>query len=246
MVEVHAISFDYGHVLGGIDLDELAARLHDRDGSRTVDPSVLRAAMPAAYRAHDETIANGRGHEGAWRALMRTLVAAGWPSSGRDDAPPAKAIDDAVDALWRAQPIRNLWRHVPAEARALLADLDAHGVPMVLTSNSEGRVRELVEEVGIARHFRAILDSGLLGFAKPDPRIFELAAQRAGVEPRALVHVGDSEQADVQGARRAGVRAIRFDGFVLGASRTPTVADARVSTYPELRAVLSEWLRTPL
>ncbi len=238
MPSVRAISFDYGHVLAGLDLAELAARLRTRERAATLDERALAAALLGAYDALDAAIAAGRGHEGAWRALVSTLVRAAWHAS----APDAPSVVDAVEELWRAQPTRNLWREVPASARALLSELGARGVPMCVTSNSEGRVRELLEEVGIARHFRAVLDSGQLGFAKPDRRIFLLAAQRLGVSPSDLVHVGDSEAADVVGAHEAGLRAVRFDGFLPGSRLTPSVADARVDDYDALRSTLFEWL----
>lgn len=237
---VRGISFDYGHVLAGLYLGELAARLHqhasDLRGAPAGPPpaaSALRAALPDAYRAHDAAIARGLGHEGGWRALMATLVEA---AGSHPDEPSRTA---AVEALWRAQPTRNLWRDVPDEARALLADLGRAQVPMVITSNSEGRVAALLEEVGIARHFVAILDSGVLGFGKPDRRIFVRAAEALGAPLGAIVHVGDSEAADVVGARAAGAMTVRFDGFVPGAEARPTVADARVSTFTSLREVLS-------
>ncbi len=247
---VKGISFDYGHVLGGLDLDELASRLIEEHGVRATGVApALRAALPAAYRAHDDAIAAGLGHEQGWRALMGVLVATAMPrtqgGAGFDDDARARA----VDALWRAQPNRNLWRWVPAEARALLAELDRAGVPMVITSNSEGRVAELLDEVGIAHHFVSILDSGRLGFAKPDRRMFARAAEALGLPIEALVHVGDSEAADVVGAKRAGAWAVRYDGFVPGVLTTgptatgptatgPTAADARAKTYAELRAIL--------
>lgn len=234
-----AISFDYGHVLGGLDLGELERRLRARAPSRAVRAAELREARIDAYRAHDDAIARGLGHEAGWRALVRALVAAGWPDAG------AAELEAAVDALWRAQPRRNLWRDVPEEVRALLDELDARGVPMVVTSNSEGRVRELLAEVGLVHHFVDVLDSGLLGFAKPDRRIFLLAAERAGVAPDELVHVGDSEKADVAGARAAGLQTIRFDGFVPGASSVPTEAEHRLDTFAELRGVLTRIVCAP-
>jgi HAD superfamily hydrolase (TIGR01549 family) len=220
-----AISFDYGHVLGGLDLGELARRI---DRAR----APLDAALPEAYDAHDRAIAEGRGHEAGWRALMRTLL----------EAAKADDLEASIDRLWRAQPTRNLWRHVPAEARAMLRQLSERGVPMTVTSNSEGRVRELLEEVGIAHHFVAILDSGLLGFAKPDPRIFSLAAETLGVPVEDVVHVGDSEAADVVGAKNAGALAVRFDAFLPRAGGRPTVADARAGTFEELIVILLRML----
>ncbi|MGZ3417774.1 MAG: HAD family hydrolase [Polyangiales bacterium] len=224
-MKAKGISFDYGHVLGGLDLDELASRI-DRPRAP------LDAAMPAAYAAHDRTIAEGRGHEAGWRALMRTLLVA----ANVDD------VEPAIDRLWKAQPTRNLWRHVPEEARAMLRRLSDLRVPMVITSNSEGRVRELLEEVGIAHHFVAILDSGVLGISKPDARIFLLAAEALEVPIGSVVHVGDSEAADIVGAKNAGASAVRFDAFLPQAATNPTIADARASTFEELTEILSRAL----
>ena len=164
---VRGVSFDYGHVLGTIDLDELARRigLHGFCAA----PALLDAGMADAYRAHDAAIARGEGHEAGWLALMGALVRAG---TGSEDDVHTACI---ANALWAQQPESNLWRQVPDEARALARDLEAHGVPMVITSNSEGRLAELAQTANIAAHFRAILDSGRLGFAKPDARIFDLA-----------------------------------------------------------------------
>jgi FMN phosphatase YigB (HAD superfamily) len=220
---IHAISFDYGHVLGALDLSELSERLGG------VDENALLAAEPAAYRAHDAAIANGLGHERAWRALMTTLVVA---------AGVAGDVEEIVRRLWAAQPARNLWRFVPVEARALLDDLTARKVPMVITSNSEGRIAELLAEVGIVHHFSAVLDSGLLGFAKPDPRIFRRAAASLSLPENHIVHIGDSEPADIVGARAVGMHAIRYDGFVPGNAGLPTCGDACVTTFDKLREAL--------
>jgi putative hydrolase of the HAD superfamily len=230
---VRGVSFDYGHVLGGIDLDELARRIEAHGSS--VDVARVRAAMPDAYRAHDAAIARGEGHEAGWKALMGHMVAA-----GADGASPVQ-VATIVQALWDRQPSSNLWRFVPDEARALLAALEARGVPMVITSNSEGRVAELTEEVGIARHFRRILDSGRLGFGKPDRRIFDLARASLEVPMEAMVHVGDSEKADVIGAKEAGAAAIRFDAFLPFAG-PDSRADVVTKTFAELREALFEAL----
>lgn len=230
---VRGVSFDYGHVLGGIDLDELARRIEAHGPAASVPR--IRAAMPEAYRAHDAAIARGDGHEAGWKALMGHMVAA-----GVDDVDSLQ-LAAIVQALWDRQPQSNLWRFVPEEARALLAELAARGVPMVITSNSEGRVAELAEEVGIARAFRRILDSGRLGFGKPDRRIFELARESLAVPMEAMVHVGDSEKADVIGAKDAGARAIRFDAFLPFAG-PDSRADVVAKTFAELRAALFEAL----
>ena len=62
---------------------------------------------------------------------------------------------------------------------------------------------------GVAVH--AIVDSGAVGVAKPDPRIFHLALEAVGTTPDRAIHVGDAYQYDVRGARAAGVRPLLVD-----------------------------------
>ncbi|MCK7595507.1 HAD family hydrolase [Pseudomarimonas salicorniae] len=61
--------------------------------------------------------------------------------------------------------------------------------------------------IGLAAHFRFTLGAREHGAAKPDPSIFHAACERLGIEPSAVLHVGDDPQLDVEGARRAGLRA---------------------------------------
>ncbi len=64
-----------------------------------------------------------------------------------------------------------------------------------------------VARIGIGRFFSACVSAHESGFAKPDPRIFLEACGRVGVEPAAVLHVGDDLELDVRGARDAGLSA---------------------------------------
>ncbi len=59
--------------------------------------------------------------------------------------------------------------------------------------------------IGLARFFEHALAARDAGMLKPDPRIFDLLLGRAGLAPAQALHVGDDAEADVAGARRAGV-----------------------------------------
>ena len=63
----------------------------------------------------------------------------------------------------------------------------------------------------------ARMAAGVVGVAKPDPRIFELALELAGTTADRAVHVGDAYQYDVRGARAAGVHPVLVDPFGLRA-----------------------------
>jgi putative hydrolase of the HAD superfamily len=59
--------------------------------------------------------------------------------------------------------------------------------------------------IGLAQYFEASLTAREAGMLKPDPRIFEILLGRAGLRAGETAHVGDDAEADVEGARRAGV-----------------------------------------
>ena len=59
--------------------------------------------------------------------------------------------------------------------------------------------------IGLAQYFEASLTAREAGMLKPDPRIFEILLDRAGLRAEEAAHVGDDADADVEGARRAGV-----------------------------------------
>ncbi|MDR0451049.1 MAG: HAD-IA family hydrolase, partial [Treponema sp.] len=67
---------------------------------------------------------------------------------------------------------------------------------------------EILRELGIYDYFRFVTYSDCVGTAKPDTAIFADALRRANVSPDRVVHVGDSYEADVLGARHAGITPI--------------------------------------
>jgi putative hydrolase of the HAD superfamily len=59
--------------------------------------------------------------------------------------------------------------------------------------------------IGLDHYFEASLSAREAGMLKPDPRIFAALLQRAGLHPAQAAHVGDDQEADVEGARGAGL-----------------------------------------
>src|SRR5580692_5504838 len=162
----------------------------------------LEAAVPEAWAAYDAAIHAGAGGH-PWKLLMGRLLALAGARG------PAGA---AVDWLWTEQPARNLWRRPIAGMIELARDLGRAGVPVGVVSNSEGRLADLIAELGWQAALPVVADSGKLGLEKPESPIFLWAADRLGVAPGEVVHVGDSWAADVEGAVAAGMRAVWFRG----------------------------------
>ncbi len=113
------------------------------------------------------------------------------------------------------------WTTVIQESVLALRELATGRFRLAVVSNSDGTVEHDLLELAVCQagagpgtQVTAVLDSTVVGFEKPDSRIFELALQRLdGVRPEAAVHVGDSVHFDVGGARAAGVRPIHLDPF---------------------------------
>lgn len=216
------VTFDFGQTLAELDHEFLAKRVSERGAK--LDPVRTRRAIPLAAKVYDALKA--RGHAEAWTGMVQTLLEHGGITT------PA----ELSAWLWQEQPAKNLWRKPIAGMFELAQELSSKGVKLGILSNSEGRLAELVDELGKAALFPVIVDSGRVGIDKPDRRIFELAAERLGAQTSELVHVGDSWEADVLGAIRAGARAIWF-GHSDGRSLPERVMAC--SNAAEVRAALA-------
>src|SRR5207247_5019711 len=64
-----------------------------------------------------------------------------------------------------------------------------------VVSNFTGNLRPCLEELGLARLFAVLSDSALIGWSKPDPRIFGHALAALQVAPQRAWMVGDSFEA---------------------------------------------------
>lgn len=111
-----------------------------------------------------------------------------------------------------------LWSEPIVESVDALGALVDAGIPMAVVSNADGTVADVlagaaVLQAGPGPHHQilAVIDSGALGIAKPDPAIFDPALAALGVDAADVLHVGDSVLYDVGGARAAGLQATHFD-----------------------------------
>jgi putative hydrolase of the HAD superfamily len=78
----------------------------------------------------------------------------------------------------------------------------------VITNGDGDQQRAKLIALGLGEAFEVVICSGDVGFAKPDPRIFELAAARLGVPPNRCLFVGDRRDSDALGAVAAGMSAL--------------------------------------
>ncbi len=137
---------------------------------------------------------------------------------GYDPAEHAHLVDAAVEALDAEWEAGGLWVNPVPGAADGLSLLAESGVPLVIVSNADGTVDHLLATSGLVQvgpgpgvEVVGIVDSGAVGVAKPDPRIFEIALDMVAADPSRVVHVGDAYSYDVGGARAAGIRPVLVD-----------------------------------
>ena len=186
------------------------------------DPAGLRHAVEpfgaepdneTCWRAHFEMIhLIDQTAEPDWPGVHRAMAAAlGVPIGREADAAPA-----AVDAY-----LTRKWVAAPGAADAV-ARLESSGYSLAVIANSpHGKVEEWLTDAGICARsgflprVACVLDSRLLGFGKPDRRIFELALSALDTVPSQCAHVGDSLASDVLGAQAIGITPVHVDPLAL-------------------------------
>jgi len=81
---------------------------------------------------------------------------------------------------------------------------------LAVVSNFDGRLRMILEQLGISKFFSYVFVSSEMGADKPDPEIFRRAVKFMGLEPKQVLHVGDDPERDWKAAEMAGLAVFRL------------------------------------
>ena len=183
------------------DPQEMEARFHRHWTQRDGLASLSNHSSPRAEREW-------------WESLVREVFS----EVGRIDN-----FDAFFNELYDTFACAEAWRLFP-DALPVLQKLKRKGKILGIISNWDSRLPSICEGLGLVSYFDFILASALVGAAKPHPRIFQEALDRAGVRPEEALHVGDSLKDDVQGAREAGIHALFIDRRGNRTAETPTIS----------------------
>jgi putative hydrolase of the HAD superfamily len=115
-----------------------------------------------------------------------------------------------------------------------LSALRGSGAVLGVVSNFEEWLERLLEQLEVLDEFDVRVISGLEGMEKPDPRIYRLALDRAGVEARDAAFVGDSPEFDVDPPAALGMVPVLIDRR----DRHPAFVGIRINRLTELPAAL--------
>lgn len=187
---VRAVFFDFGGVLARLDRELLAAfevRHQLEEG----------AFLKAMYTIPEwRALEVGGTTEDAWMLAAKRKL----------DEFAGRELPDIAEE--RA----TMWRTLDGDVVRLARQLRARNYRVGVLSNATERLEsELHDYHGLGDAFHVIVNSYRVGFAKPDARIYRLAAERIGVDPTACLHIDDLEH-NVRGAREVGFQAVHHKG----------------------------------
>jgi putative hydrolase of the HAD superfamily len=178
----------------------LKAELASRFGLEVSDEEAVRAiaAEIAYYRSH---LDDGR-DESSLRELRRHSAEV-LRSALPGDATARLPIDPLVEAL-----LASLHFTAFPDVRPALEAARARGQRLVVVSNWDVSLVGVLRTLGVDPLLDGIVTSAGAGARKPAPAIFEQALALAGAPARAAIHVGDTLDEDVAGARAAGIEPV--------------------------------------
>jgi len=180
----------------------------------------LRAEI-AFYRAHHDDASDRERLADLRRRAASALRAALPPGPAREL--PLAPLTDALLAALRFRP----FEEVPEVLRAARA-LDLR---LVVVSNWDVSLHDVLAETGLAPLLDGVVTSAEVGSSKPDGGIFARGLALAGVDAHEALHVGDSVEHDIAGARAAGIAPVLV-------ARNGSDPPAGVPAIPSLRPLL--------
>jgi putative hydrolase of the HAD superfamily len=209
--EVDAVFLDVGGVFHLPSPEIIGAALQRVGVEDPVDSDVLDRAHYAGAKAL-EVWPVGDVRVGLWAAYERAYALEVGVAEDR--------LDEAIAELDAAFGVQGVWSRLAPGSMAGLRALADTGVTLAIVSNSDGTLEERLRAEGICQvgpgagvPMAIVIDSDVVGVAKPDPAIFHIALEATGVAPERALHIGDTVGADVDGALAAGVRPIHLDPY---------------------------------
>ncbi|MGB9474117.1 MAG: HAD-IA family hydrolase [Candidatus Udaeobacter sp.] len=138
-----------------------------------------------------------------WRELVDIVLAQVSPSLSELDR------DNFFEIAYEHFAESDVWELYP-EVPAVLQQLQTR-FRLAVISNFDGRLRLILQHLGISKFFAHIFISSEIGADKPDPEIYLCALKIIGLRPNEVLHVGDDPERDWQAATQAGLSVFRLE-----------------------------------
>ena len=178
-----------------------------REVGLDLDAQKLESAFHAAWKQMPRRPAIDRPREnddkGWWRELVGRVFDQLAPSLSELDR------DNFFEVAYEHFAEAGVWELYP-EVPEVLDKLRPH-FELAVISNFDGRLRLILQHLGISKYFAHVFISSELGADKPDPEIFRRALNLMHLNTDDVLHVGDDRERDWQAATAAGLSVFRLD-----------------------------------
>ncbi len=204
-----AVFFDAGHTLlyAHPDLGTVYSEVTAALGVRLPPERFAEVFVPAFKEATKKysrvSAASDALDLEMWRDITRRIY---------DGLPALAGVDfeDWFRRLYGRFGEPDAWRFYD-DVVSVLGELRSRGLTIGIISNWDTRLKLISDGLGLTDLVDFLVISAEAGVRKPDPRIFRMALERAGVSAGEAIHVGDLPEDDVEGARGAGIRPVLID-----------------------------------
>ena len=108
--------------------------------------------------------------------------------------------------------------------------------PIVLVSNFYGNLDSVLEDFGLKKYFKGVIESAKKGVRKPDVELLEMGIKSLGISPQETLVVGDSIKNDIEPAKKLGCKTLLLNGRKWG---DDTVNNEELESIDSLDQILS-------
>lgn len=196
---IQAVTFDVGGTL--IDPwpspGQVYAEVAGRHGWKELDPVALDRQFAQAWKSKR----NFDYSRPAWVELVAKTFSE-WIEPGG----PMPFFDELYERF--AEP--DVWR-IHEDVLPAIETLIERGFELGVISNWDERLRPLLKRLRLDRYFRVVIISQEIGFHKPSPVIFHEAVRKFTCPAASVLHIGDGDAEDFEGARQAGLLSLLLD-----------------------------------
>ncbi len=233
---MNTILFDFG---GTIDTDGVHWREKFYQAYQEAGLLVPQHEFDAAYARAEQQMCSGvLGPEDGLKKTLKTQVTLqaieiGKGRRGSSFAPPENAVHDITERC-----MRDVLETVGHQVPLLLRWSQRYTLGVV--SNFYGNLVSVVRGLGIAEYFSAVVDSAVVGFRKPDPRIFQAALDALSCPPGEAIVVGDSYDRDIVPAKSLGCGTVWLQNDFQKGVHDTGKADFTISSLKGLDTILFE------
>lgn len=198
-MQIQAVTFDVGGTLiePWPSVGHIYAEVAIDHGASNLSADTLNTRFRAAWKAR-----LGFGHSRiAWAELVDDVFTGLVPEA------PSRTF---FPALYERFAKADAWR-IFEDVVPTLDTLASRGINLGVISNWDERLRQLLRSLELDHYFEVFAISCEVGSCKPSTAIFDHAAVKLGLPANVILHLGDSFELDIAGARAAGFQALRID-----------------------------------